>query len=64
MNYYFRDKERLYIEAVKHVVCGRPEEPPLDWPQGTPAPQKLRDFIRFQLTRLMIPTSRPGTPAS
>jgi AcrR family transcriptional regulator len=55
VNYYFRDKERLYIEAVKHAVCGPPEGPPLDWPEGTPPAEKLRDFIRFLLTRLMDP---------
>src|SRR5579884_4479174 len=32
VNYYFRDKERLYIEAVKHAACGEPEEPHLSWP--------------------------------
>jgi AcrR family transcriptional regulator len=53
VNYYFRDKERLYIEAVKHAVCGPPEGTPLDWPEGTPPAEKLRDFIRFHVARLM-----------
>src|SRR6516164_5690310 len=48
VNYYFRDKERLYIEAVKHAACGEPEEVHLAWPPNTPAAVKLRDFIRFQ----------------
>src|SRR6516164_2523355 len=48
VNYYFRDKERLYIEAVKHAACIEPEEVHLAWPPNTPAAVKLRDFIRFQ----------------
>jgi AcrR family transcriptional regulator len=55
VNYYFRDKERLYIETVKHAVCGPPEGSPLDWPEGTPPAEKLRDFIRSLLTRMMDP---------
>lgn len=55
VNYYFRDKERLYIEAVKHAACGAPEDDPLSWPPGTPAAAKLRDFIRFQLGKLLDP---------
>ena len=53
VNYYFRDKERLYIEAVKHAACGEPAEPTLDWPHGTPPADKLADFIRFHVVRLL-----------
>jgi TetR/AcrR family transcriptional regulator, regulator of cefoperazone and chloramphenicol sensitivity len=59
VNYYFRDKERLYIEAVKHAACGEPEEPHLSWPEGTPPAAKLRDFIHFQLLKFLDP-SRPA----
>lgn len=59
VNYYFRDKERLYIEAVKHAACGEPESPCLDWPVGTAPAVKLRDFIRFQLLKFLDP-SRPA----
>jgi AcrR family transcriptional regulator len=55
VNYYFRDKERLYIEAVKHAACGDPEEPHLAWPSGTPPTAKLRDLIRFQLLKFLDP---------
>ena len=54
VNYYFRDKEHLYIEAVKEVTCvsevhtDRPS-----WPPGTPPAQKLREFIRFFVGRLL-----------
>lgn len=59
VNYYFRDKERLYIEAVKHAACCEPEEPHLAWPDGAPPAQKLRDVIRFHLLKFLDP-SRPA----
>lgn len=56
VNYYFRDKERLYIEAVKSAACGSLEAAPLPaWPSGTPAVAKLRDFVRVMVGRLMNP---------
>jgi TetR/AcrR family transcriptional regulator, regulator of cefoperazone and chloramphenicol sensitivity len=55
VNYYFRDKERLYIEAVKYAACGEPEDVSLDWPPGTSATDRLRDFIRFQLRKFLDP---------
>src|SRR5579871_6396627 len=58
VNYYFRDKERLYIETVKHAACGEPEDMRLEWPPETPPAVKLRDFIRFQL-RKFLDASRP-----
>jgi AcrR family transcriptional regulator len=59
VNYYFRDKEHLYIEAVKSA-CSRGDEnfPYPDWPGGTPPQQKLRDFIRV-LTDRMFGNSPP-----
>ncbi|MHB1424961.1 MAG: CerR family C-terminal domain-containing protein [Gemmataceae bacterium] len=58
VNYYFRDKERLYIEAVKHAACIEPEDVHLAWPKGTPSAVKLRDLIRFQLLKFQDP-NRP-----
>jgi AcrR family transcriptional regulator len=56
VNYYFRDKERLYIEAVKSAACGTLESVSLPaWPPGTAAAVKLRDFIRVMAGRLMSP---------
>jgi AcrR family transcriptional regulator len=54
VNYYFRDKERLYIEAVKHGACGEADEH-LAWPRGTPPADKLADFIRYHVARLLDP---------
>jgi AcrR family transcriptional regulator len=47
VNYYFGDKERLYVEAVKHAhpLRDAPQSAP-EWPDGTPPRQKLADYIR------------------
>ena len=59
VNYYFRDKEHLYIEAVKHAACGSNQEPPLpEWGPETPPAEKLRDFIHMMVDR-MLKTNRP-----
>jgi AcrR family transcriptional regulator len=59
VNYYFRDKERLYIEAVKHACRQDTERVPLpEWPAGIPAETRLRDFIRTIANR-MIGNDRP-----
>ena len=54
VNYYFGDKERLYIESVKRAH--RPEDEPeelIEWPPGTPPETKIRDFIGALLTRML-----------
>lgn len=54
INYHFRDKEHLYIEAVKRAHRSRIEEVPLpEWAPGTPPARKLKDFIRMLLNRLL-----------
>jgi AcrR family transcriptional regulator len=59
INYYFGDKERLYIEAVKAAHRCTSDEPPMPaWPEGTPAWDRLRDFIRVMVVR-MVRESRP-----
>ena len=54
VNYYFGDKERLYVEAVRRAHPGGPdvaaEEP---FPDDAPPPVKLRLFIRRFLERLI-----------
>jgi AcrR family transcriptional regulator len=52
VNYYFRDKERLYVEAVQHAAGGPLGERP-SWPDGTPPAAKLRDFISLIVGRLL-----------
>jgi AcrR family transcriptional regulator len=60
VNYYFRDKERLYIEAVKSVCQGQNLKFPFpDWPAATPPVEKLRDFIRTLVSRMLGENSPP-----
>jgi AcrR family transcriptional regulator len=58
VNYYFRDKERLYIEAIKRVVCFPLGEQP-NWPAGTSPTEKLTGFIHNMVRRLLDP-DRPA----
>jgi AcrR family transcriptional regulator len=52
VNYYFGDKQRLYVEVV-HFAHQEDEEQPLpEWPPGTPAAEKLRDFVAQMLANL------------
>jgi TetR/AcrR family transcriptional regulator, regulator of cefoperazone and chloramphenicol sensitivity len=62
INYYFGDKERLYIETVKcaHRACTEGEPFP-DWEPGTPPVQKLGDFIRIMVSRMLTPQSPAST---
>jgi AcrR family transcriptional regulator len=54
VNYYFRDKERLYIEAVKFACRQDAERVPLpEWAPGVPAATRLRDFVRTLAHRLL-----------
>ena len=60
VNYYFGDKERLYIETVKaaHICCNS-NIPFPNWPAGTPAEKKLRDYIHVLVQRMFEP-QRPA----
>jgi AcrR family transcriptional regulator len=54
VNYHFGDKERLYIESVKRAHSSRLEQMPMpNWPAGTPAAKRLRDFVHVFLCRLL-----------
>ena len=58
VNYYFGDKEKLYIEAVKraHSCATRMDSFPVP-PRDAPPVEKLRGFIREMATRMHAPTS-------
>ncbi len=61
INYYFGDKERLYIEAVKYAhACSAKDQPMPSLPAGTPPVEKLKLFIREMATRMTQPT-RPSS---
>lgn len=54
VNYHFGDKERLYAEALKHAHHFRIEQVPMpEWSHDTPAEDRLRDFIRTMLKRML-----------
>jgi AcrR family transcriptional regulator len=57
VNYYFGDKERLYVEAVQLAAC-QGTIPQFDWPPGLPREQKLFQFIQYMLTQ-MLDEQRP-----
>jgi len=59
VNYYFRDKEGLYVEAVKAAACGPLPLERLAWPAGTPPQVKLADFIRFEVRSILDGSSKP-----
>lgn len=54
INYYFGDKSKLYLEAVRRAHQWRVELASLPvWKSGTPAQTRLTDFIRTLLTRML-----------
>src|SRR6266851_2025647 len=54
VNYYFRSKEQLYIETVRYAYQSCAASVPMpDWPVATPARERLRDFVRVFLSRLL-----------
>ena len=54
VNYYFGDKERLYIETVKQAGRRREESAPYpQWSPGTPATTKLHEYVLTMLTRML-----------
>jgi AcrR family transcriptional regulator len=53
VNYYFGDKQRLYVEAVIRAHRWRMERATLPvWDEHTPAEEKLADFISTFLRRI------------
>lgn len=59
INYYFRDKENLYIEAVKHAhVCASAGGPFPAPPPGASPADRLAAFVRETVLRMHAP-ARP-----
>lgn len=53
VNYYFGDKERLYVEAVKHAhFCMINTVPMPQWGPDVTPKRKLRDFITVMVARM------------
>jgi AcrR family transcriptional regulator len=53
VNYYYGDKQRLYVEAVVRAHRWRMERAKLpEWPPNTPPQKKLADFIATFVRRM------------
>ncbi|NLE38481.1 MAG: CerR family C-terminal domain-containing protein [Pirellulaceae bacterium] len=53
VNYYFGDKEKLYVEVLKAAHPGIPEPGASEmWPEDAPPAERLKVFIRQLLARL------------
>ncbi len=60
INYYFGDKQRLYVETVKAARQMRLTEYPSTRPQmGLPPEKQLKEFIRLLLNRLVATQDAP-----
>ncbi|HEX3656405.1 MAG TPA: CerR family C-terminal domain-containing protein [Pirellulales bacterium] len=60
VNYHFGDKEHLYAELVKAAHRLRVERAPLPgWDESKPPEQKLREFVRTLLVRLLDDPAPP-----
>ena len=58
VNYYFRDKKALYVEAVKLAHCTGGQMPQFEVREGAPPEQLLEAFIR-QMMGMMLDDVRP-----
>ena len=60
VNYYFGDKERLYIETVKRAHAERIRRLPLpDWEPDTPPERRLHDFVQIMFARMLATGDTP-----
>jgi AcrR family transcriptional regulator len=60
VNYYFGDKERLYIETVKQAHRLRSEQAPIpQWGPEVTAEERLRDYIAILLHRMLRVKTAP-----
>ncbi|MBX9788213.1 MAG: CerR family C-terminal domain-containing protein [Pirellulales bacterium] len=54
VNYYFGDKQSLYLAACVEAQCAREGAIPMpQWQPDTPATERLADFVRTLLRRLL-----------
>jgi AcrR family transcriptional regulator len=59
VNYYFGDKQRLYLEVVGYAHRGLSAQPAADFPPGMPPAEKLRRFIEASLVGLDLDQQGP-----
>jgi AcrR family transcriptional regulator len=60
VNYYFRDKETLYLETVRHAYASRMSKLPRpDWPPDMAPADKLRRFLQAMMATLLEGPDEP-----
>lgn len=60
VNYYFGDKEQLYVEAVKRAhLCHSTEIPEPDWDSIPAADERLGAFVLMTVRRMMARSMEP-----
>jgi TetR/AcrR family transcriptional regulator, regulator of cefoperazone and chloramphenicol sensitivity len=60
VNYYFGDKQRLYIDAVRQAQCVCVGQVPMpEWDPAMPATERLRAFVHTMLSRMLY-AERPA----
>jgi AcrR family transcriptional regulator len=59
VNYYFGDKQRLYLEVVGYAHRGLSSKPVVDFPPDMPPAEKLRRFIEDSLVGLDLEQQGP-----
>ncbi|HEY4310402.1 MAG TPA: CerR family C-terminal domain-containing protein [Pirellulales bacterium] len=60
VNYYFGDKQRLYIDAVRQAQCVCVEQVPTpEWDPDLPPVERLRTYIHTMLSRMLY-VERPA----
>lgn len=60
INYYFGDKQTLYTQTLLLAREMRSKQVPFpEWQSDTPAEQKLHDFVRLLLNRIVAMKSEP-----
>lgn len=60
INYYFGDKQQLYIDTVIQARQMRAQQVPFPkWDEATPSEHKLHDFVLLLLNRMVAMKSAP-----
>jgi len=60
VNYHFGDKHQLYIETVRRAHQARMKTADFPaWSESTPPEEKLFDFVRTLVTRMLSPSGQP-----
>lgn len=55
VNYHFGDKSGLYKETIRHAHRLAADQVPLpQWASGTSPQEKLRDFVRMMIHRMLV----------